>query len=128
MDTFDFPYHTVRTQYPNSGDSMVLGKSYEFTSKPKAPDQRLFILSFPGMKLFVNTDGTINTTTLPKLNYRVLEQFYEAHRQWDTFIYPHPYLGNINVRFATPLNGPNPIPKGNGALEGFEIQLKEMFA
>lgn len=125
MDTFTFPYHLVKTQYPDSGDTMVFGKSYVFTSKPSAPDQRTFILTFAGMTYFINTDGTINTTTLPTINYRVLQQFYEAHRMWDTFIYPHPILGNINVKFGKPLSDPDSIPLGKGAVQSFEIQLIE---
>jgi hypothetical protein len=128
METFSFPNHVVKVQYPDSGDSMTLGKSYEFTSKPNAPDQRIFILSFAGMMLYLDAEGAIDASKNAAINYRAVELFYEAHRKWKTFIYPHPYLGNINVRFNTPLNPPDPIPGGNGALGGFEIQLKEQFA
>ena len=124
MDTFNFPYHLVKTQYPDSGDTMVFGKAYVFTSKPSAPDQRTFILTFPGMKYYF-TAGVVNNTDNPTTNYKVLQEFYEAHRLWATFIYPHPVLGNINVKFGKPLADPDPIPEGNGAQSSFEIQLIE---
>lgn len=125
MDIFDFPYHTVRTEYPKSSDSMQLGGAYEFVAKPVAPDQRVFVLTFPTMQYYLASNGTVDTTTNPQINYRVLQLFYEKQRLYQTFTYPHPVLGNIVVRFAEPLQDPEGIPGGNGAVKQFEIKLKE---
>lgn len=126
MDTFNFPYHTFRNQYPQ-GDKMQFGGAYEFSPKPNAPIQRTFVLNFPVMK-FYPTPGSptvASVTESPTTNMRTLEAFYEVHQMWDPFIYPHPVLGNINVKFAQPLASPDLIPGGGGATAAFEIQLKE---
>lgn len=125
MDTFDFPYHRVRTQYPNNSDSIQFGGSYESTSRPRAPDQRLFILNFAGMKYFFHTDGTVDTSQVPEINYKRFQEFYEAHGTWDSFTYPHPIHGDLVVRFGAPLADPEGIVGGEGAVGAFEIQLKE---
>jgi hypothetical protein len=126
MDTFNFPYHTVRTQYPQR-DKMQFGNSYEFAPKPNAPMQRTFILSFTAMVLYPvpGSPDVVSATVNATKNMRALEVFYEAHETWDPFTYPHPVLGNVVVKFAQPLASPKPIEGGMGATEGFEIQLKE---
>ena len=125
MDTFDFPFHKTRTQYPNSGDSMQLGNSYESVTKPSAPDQRLFVLNFAAMRYFHNSDGSVNNSVSPQVNYKKFQEFYEAHKLWDAFIYPHPVHGNLVVRFATPLADPEGLTGGDGVTGPFEIQLRE---
>lgn len=55
METFDFPYHRQRTEYPQSGNRIQLGNGYVFTSPPNAPDLRTFTLSFPTMFYYPNT-------------------------------------------------------------------------
>lgn len=125
-DTFNFPYHMVKTQYPKTGSSLQFGGSYEFTAKPNSPTQRTFILTFASMKYFLNEDGTLDESVNPNYNYRKFQMFYEAHELWDTFIYPHPHLlANINVKFAQPLADPDGIIEGGGAVSQFEVQLRE---
>lgn len=58
METFNFPYHRQRTEYPQSGNRIQLGNGYVFTSPPNAPDLRTFTLSFPTMKYFINDEPT----------------------------------------------------------------------
>lgn len=125
MDNFDFDYHVVKTQWPDNAEKMQFGNSYMFTSKPRGPAQRLFILTFPGMKRYLNSDGSMDATTNPKLNYTRLENFYAAHQCWASFNYSHPVYGTLVVKFAKPLADPDPIPEGDGALGAFEIQLLE---
>ncbi len=125
MATFNFPFHKVRTQYPNAGDSVQFGNSYEFTSGPRAPQQRTFILNFAAMKYYHDANGNVvnnvNTTT----NYKTFQEFYETHGTWTSFTYPHPIHGNLTVRFAAPLTDPEGIEGGMGVTKPFEIQLKE---
>src|SRR3990167_3368764 len=123
--TFDFPYHRVRNLYPDNSGRVVFGGSYEFSSKPNAPPQRIFVLMFSAMKYFFNTNGTINAATNAQYNYKALRNFYEANQMWDTFVYPHAEFGNLNVKFRKPLQDPEPIEDGNGAMSAFELELFE---
>ena len=125
MDTFNFPNHMVKTEYPRSSDSVQFGGAYTFVNKPVAPDQRVFVLNFAAMKYYVNPDGSIDVTTDPQNNYRVLQEFYETERLYNEFIYPHPVLGNITVRFKDPLQDPDGISGGMGAVKSFQIKLIE---
>lgn len=126
METFDFPYHRQRTEYPQSGNRIQLGNGYVFTSPPNAPDIRTFTLSFPTMFYYVNeTDNALDKIKNPKYNMAVLEDFYNRHKLHKPFVYPHPVYGNIEVRFMDPLKIPEGIVNGNGALEDFNITLIE---
>lgn len=102
-ETFDFPYHVPEVRYPQSSTTMQFGRGYEFASKPPAPDQVKYLLHFSTMKFFLNSNGSINYALEPKINMGKLLQFYEAHRLYEKFEYPHPIYGTKSVRFATPL-------------------------
>jgi hypothetical protein len=125
MDTFNFPYHIEKTNYPAIENRMQFGNSYEAVSKPTAPYQRVFVLSFPGMMTYLDSGGAVDYSTNATINYETLRKFYEDHGLWDKFIYPHPKFGNVTVRFAQPLAAPDPVPMGNGAQGPFEIQFRE---
>ncbi|MES0134513.1 hypothetical protein NKJ88_06055 [Mesorhizobium sp. M0016] len=122
MDTFNFPMHTLAAKYPESSAKMTFGRGYEFASKPKGPDQLTYTLAFKGMWFFLNSNGTLDLATRPTLNMAVLENFYVAHRLYEKFIYPHPALGNVTVRFDVPLDY-KIMEGGNGLVEPFTIQL-----
>src|SRR5262245_11203428 len=124
MDTFNFPYHKVRTIYPDNSARVQFGGAYEFVAKPNAPDQRIFILTFAAMRFFF-TSGTLDANVSPTVNYKNFRNFYEAHRLYEKFTYPHPEFGNLTVRFHKPLNDPEGIAGGNGAVGQFEIELIE---
>lgn len=126
MQTFDFPYHKFRTEYPESGNRVQLGGNYIFTAPPNGPDLRRFTLSFETMKYYQEPNGSISLTKNPKINMAVLEAFYNAHKLHKSFLYPHPVYGNIEVKFMSPLKIPNGIENGGGALESFEIDLIEI--
>jgi hypothetical protein len=64
-----------------------------------------------------------NSTTDPQRNARALELFYDTHEQWDPFVYTHPHLGRLWVRFAAPVNVPAAAPNSGGLIEAFEIEL-----
>lgn len=127
MEIFDFDYHSPRTEYPASGDTVQLGRSYSFTSLPVAPDQRVITLDFAGM--FNYWDRVANAPDLvrnPKLNFARLEQFYLRHRQAVRFQYDHPQYGPLVVTFRDPLKTPKKVD-GNkaGLLEAFSLVLLE---
>lgn len=126
MDTFDFPYHSVRTIYPK-GDSFKFGGGYEFASAPQLPIQRRFVLTFPTMMWFVDGSGNVDGSTSANINIKAFLDFYEAHLHYTKFIYPHPVLGNVTVRFAAdaPPEVPAAKPNGNGSVDQFEITLVE---
>ncbi|WP_353645771.1 hypothetical protein [Mesorhizobium sp. WSM2239] len=115
MAVFDFPYHTIEEEYPVSSTTMKFGGGYQFASKPKGPDQIKFILNFEAM--------WFSTPPHPKLNMQTLVDFYEDHRLYEPFDYPHPRLGTVSVRFATPLKIPEGIKKGRGQVKPFKIEL-----
>lgn len=126
MQTFDFPYHTFRTEYPESGNRVQLGGNYVFSAPPNGPDLRRFTLKFETMFYYLYSNGTIDTMKNPQYNMAVLEAFYNYHKLHKSFLYPHPVYGNIEVKFMSPLKIPEGIKGGNGALNDFEIELIEI--
>jgi len=128
METFNFPFHTERTEYPEDSKPIRFGGSYTFSTKPNGPPQRSFVLTFPGMIWYFNSNGTVDTTTNPSLNMGRLDAFYRTHRMFNTFTYPHPVYGNLTVRFETAFKHPERMKGGTGATDQFEIRLIEDMA
>lgn len=127
METFNFPYHRFRTEYPESGNRVQLGNSYLFTAPPSGPDMRKFILTFPAMRYYTLTDGlTIDLSASPTQNMAVLEAFYNNHKLHKSFLYPHPVYGNKEVKFYSPLKIPEGTRGGNGLIEDIQIELLEV--
>lgn len=125
MATFNFPYHSVETEYPNSGTQIKLGNSYAYTAPPEAPDQRLFKLSFPLLKYF-EVNGAIDSSVEPQINLAALELFYNLHKMSATFTYPHPVYGELACKFNKPLKIPKGIPGGGGAVPNIDVELIEV--
>lgn len=126
MAAFEFPYHTVATDYPESGFQINLGNSYSYAVGATSPDQRTFTLKFPTMKYFVNAQGQVDATIHPDLNMKALEDHYNAHKRHITFTYDHPVYGVVNVRYRDPLRIPEGIKGGGGALKDFQIVFVEV--
>ena len=126
MQRFNFPYHTFRTEYPESGNRVQLGGNYIFSAPPNGPDLRRITLKFETMKYYLDVNGAITNAPHPEINMAVLEAFYNAHKMHKSFIYPHPVYGDMEVKFMTPLKIPEGIKGGNGALQDFEIELVEI--
>lgn len=124
MATFDFPFHTLAEEFPDSGYGLKFGKSYEFRAAPDAPDQITYTLSMTGMRYYTNENGTFNRTINPQTNILTLWDFYVTHKMHLPFVYPHPVDGNLNVRFKAPLKRPTAIRGGKGIIPDFEIQLE----
>lgn len=122
METFDFPLHTFAVRYPESSAKVKFGRGYEFASAPKGPDQLTVTLNFAGMFFYPGADGFPDLTVEPRINIAVLEQFYQKHRLYKKFIYPHPAKGNIVVRFSAPLQY-KLKENGRGAVEPFSVEF-----
>lgn len=123
MAIFDFPYHKVSTENPDSSFRLKLGGSYQYSAPPVAPDQRIFKLKFAALRYFTLPNGMIDRTIEPKVNLARLEDFYAIHKLYAAFTYPHPVYGNIVCSFSKPLN----IPEiGHfGVVENIDIELVE---
>jgi hypothetical protein len=64
-----------------------------FSSKPKVPYQKTFVVKLQGMRWYLQPNGLYDEVTNPRYNARRLELFYEAHGMWKPFDFPHPHLG-----------------------------------
>lgn len=126
MEIFNFPYHTVETEYPESGTRAQLGGSYVFTTPSTDPEQRKFTLNFKVLKYFVDDSGTIDDTLGFEYNLQRLDNFYQLHRLNTSFIYPHPVYGDVTVKFNKPLKIPKGLAGGNGIVEDITIELLEI--
>lgn len=130
MQTFEFPFHTLEVEYPESSAKVRYGRGYEFASRPRGPDQITYKLHFRGMWFFTELDGfpPLGATTRldyhkhPQINMALLEKFYQEHRLYEPFWYPHPSEGLIRVRFKEPLKY-KVAEDGRGMVEEFTITL-----
>lgn len=123
MQTFNFPFHTWTTKYPESSAKVQFGRGYEFASKPKGPDQILYTLHFRTMVFFTNPYGELDLEADPRINMAVMEKFYEDHRLYEPFIYPHLTKGDLTVRFNKPLEF-RLSEAGLGTVDSFTVELK----
>jgi hypothetical protein len=126
MLVFDFPYHMVRTKYPDSSPKINFGRSWVFAASPEAPDQREFTLSMAGMTYYTNTAGEVDQNAWPGNNMRRLENFYIAHRTHLPFWYYHAGHGFLVCRFKEPLDIPYVLKNSQGVVEEFELRLIEI--
>ena len=122
--TFSFNKHVLETEYPESGSVLQFGKGYQMATKPKGPDQVIYTLHFDAMRFYFTSMAgtTLDKTTQPTINMGVLEDFYNYHRLYEPFIYPHDTKGNLNVRFKEPLKF-KILKAGRGVVEPFQIRL-----
>lgn len=123
-DTFNFPYHRVITKHPESGSGIKMGKGYEYRQGDNAPEQMMYDLVFDSMQYFL-VSGVPSATPTPTRNIMALDAFYVANKMHKVFIYPHPVRGNINVRFAKPLEYGTPEKGGTGMIPEFTISIVE---
>lgn len=127
MERFNFPFHGNPSKTPEDRSiNIELRGGFRFTTKPIDPIIRVFTLTFPAMGYYTLPDGTPDTqgTIEPQHNIAALERFYERHGTWKTFIYPHPFWGDTNVRFNAPFT--TPVVTGNqGKVLNIEVVLRE---
>lgn len=123
--TWDFaPNSHVAVELAPDTAGGVSFNGWDFTSKPSVPYRRKFRLKISGMRWRLNGAGNaLDVTTDPFFNAGRLLAFYQARQNWDTFTYPHEYLGNITVKFAEKLDLPEAIQNSNGLIPDFEITL-----
>jgi hypothetical protein len=126
LQEFDFPYHSFETVNPESGFRGQFGGSYTFSSKPVAPDQRLFKLGFEGMRWFTDNTGVLDVSASVETNMLRMVRFYEEHKLHKSFNYNHPIYGMLVVKFNKPLPEPKVIKASNGLLTSFEVELIEI--
>ena len=124
MAVFPCIYFLHTTRYPESGTRIALANSYDFTTAPVAPDQRIFTLTLQGMAYFT-VSGVLSASPSPERNLKNLEDFYATHRLWKSFDFNHPVYGTVVCKFNTPLELPKGIVDGGGMVEDFDIQLRE---
>lgn len=109
MQVFDFPYHSMHDEYPESSVTVRFGRGYMAATKPIGPDQIVTKLNFPVMFIFRNlTTGLIDRAVAPQFNILALQDFYEFHRMYEKFEYQHPTRGLTVWRFSKPLQMPDP--------------------
>lgn len=126
LETYNFPYFTIETENPESGVRVQLGGGYVFTTEPSDPDMRKFVLSYELMKFFTNEDDELDETINPTYNFFNLIKFYQRHKLHKSFRFNHPIHGELECKFGKPLKEPKGIKGGNGAVEGFEVELIEI--
>ena len=126
MQAFPVTHFRIATRYPQSGLRLQLGNSYQWDVETPAPDQRTFLIKIPGMRYFLDSNGQISKSTLPGLNLAVLEDFYIVHRMAKAFTFSHPVHGSLTCKFNKPLEIPEGIAGGNGAVPEFEVELIEV--
>ncbi|WOF44366.1 hypothetical protein KNJ79_05385 [Sphingopyxis indica] len=107
---------------PVTGVSM---NGWAFTSKPAVPYQRKFRVTLHGLRWYLDGAGLYNAGTDPTRNARALELFYQAHGNWKSFLWLHPHIGQLEVRFSAPVSVPEGIPNSGGLIKAFEINLIE---
>jgi hypothetical protein len=125
-DVWDFcPGRMVpRTKPPQAGQTMSMN-GWAFTSKPKVPFVKTFAVKLQGLYWYLQPNDLYDATTNPQFNARRLELFYQEHLTWKPFTFPHPHLGNLQVRFAQSLEVPEAIPNSAGLVDGFDVQFIE---
>jgi len=122
---FDYcPKSRVVTELaPDETDVMSMN-GWQFSSRPRTPYRPSFKVKLSGMRWYLNSAGTaLDVTTNPTINAGRLLNFYKLNRKWDTFSFPHEYLGIIICRFKDPVNIPAAIPDSGGLIEAFEVNL-----
>lgn len=123
MAVFDFaPNSHVAVEKAPEDSSVVTFNGWEFTARPAVPYQRRFILKMNGMYWRLS-GGALDIVTEPTTNVGTLLAFWRTHRRWKSFTYPHEYLGNLDCRFAAPVEVLEALPESGGLAPPFEITL-----
>ncbi len=119
---FVFGPHTTRVEYPNT-EVIAMGRGFFSAVKPFRRPPNTYLLNFnEGAMRYQYVAGLINATKNIPRNIMALEAFYAAHGMWDSFIYPHPVLGNIRCRFKKAYQSPQVF---EGACKEFSLELIE---
>ncbi|PZP71764.1 hypothetical protein [Methylorubrum populi] len=122
LERFNFPFHSPNDEYPG-GSTIKFGRGYRFAAQPPGPDEIITHLAFPAMfVLNVNAGDAPHRTALPTFNIFALQDFYERHRMFKPFLYPHASRGEVIVRFDKPLIMPKAIKTSPGEVGAIQDQ------
>lgn len=127
-DDFGFDNHLYSHKYLPQGKSIPLGGGYTYALRGWAEEQRVFTLRFQTMLFYLDELSRVDILTDTKNNAGLLQAFYNQMKLDRVFNYNHPVLGKIPVRFNQSLKLPDGIPKGQGCLPPFEIELIEVIS
>lgn len=118
--TFDFclDSRVAEVLAPEERDVTSLN-GWDYTAKPNVPYRRKFQVTLEGLRWYPNGDAL----TDPRYNALRLEQFYTYHRKHVPFLFQHEYLGQLLVRFNSPLSVPKALPNSNGLCDALQVQL-----
>lgn len=125
LPVYAWPNFLVQTQYPDNSYRPTLGGSYQFATKPTAPPQRIFTLTYAAMVYYLNPDGFLNPAIDPDNNLWGLEVFYRGVQTYGNFTFNHPAYGPLICKFSTPLLIPAGQPDGGGSVLNVVVTLVE---
>lgn len=127
---FDFvPNSHVAEEIPPEEAAAVSMNGWEFTSRPAVPYRRKFRLTIGGMRWILKPRVgypllvELDLLTTPEINAGRLLEFYKANRTFDSFTYPHEFLGDLTCRFAEPVRIPKALPNSSGLVPEFELVI-----
>lgn len=120
---FDFAplTHVAVEEAPQEKQAMNMN-GWDFNAKPSEPYRRRFRITLSGMRWMIAGER-LDLDRDPQHNAGRLLEFYRDNRTWDHFTYAHEYLGEIQVRFAEPVNIPKAIPNSDGLIPDFDLTL-----
>lgn len=125
LPTYAWPNFLIQTAYPDNSYKPTLGGSYQFATRPTAPFQRIFTLTYAAMVYFQNAGGALDPTINPENNIWALELFYQSVQQFGNFTFNHPAYGPLICKFGAPLLIPEGAPDGGGSIPNVVITLVE---
>lgn len=122
--TFSFcPGKNVPKTVPPAPGNIMSMNGWAFSARPSVPYVREFSVMLHGLRWFLHTDGTFDSTTSATINARALEIFYETNGCWDNFAWAHPHFGTLQCRFKEPFTVEPALPNSGGRIAAFEIKL-----
>lgn len=96
---------------------------WDYTPNPVLPYRRRFKVTLYGLRWRFNDNGTIDYATVPETNAGVLEAFYMGHRKHKPFNFVHEWMGNMEMRFSSPVSVPKSMPDSGGLIDALEIDM-----
>lgn len=126
FELFPFPNFSSSGEFPEEGFRIHFGDSYVYTAPSGGPSQRTFTVKFKTMRMVLFPNGQIDSGSDPENNFGALYEFYLRHKLHKSFVFPHPFFGDMVVKFHKPLQIPEGIKDGNGWTNPFQIDLVEI--
>lgn len=110
---------TLPRDAPQTAMSM---NGWQFSSRPTTPYQRKFKLTLHGLRWYLDP-GTdyYDPASNYQFNAAALEKFYQDHETWSPFILPHQHIGDLVVRFFSPVTVPAGEQNSGGFIKPVEV-------